>query len=74
MKTIFIKDDRLREIIDYRSKEITRLMLNGTLTGSYTIHESTKEYKTRQFPFYEILFGWDVIDTEDDWKLKSKQG
>ena len=70
MKTIFIKDDRLREIIHYRNDEIVKLMLNNTLTGSYTIKESTKEYKIKTYPFYEILFGWDIIDSEDDWKLK----
>jgi len=68
MKIIFIKDDRLREITAYRSEEIVRLSLNGTITGSYTIKESSKEYEDG------IYFGWDIIDSEDGWKLKDKKG
>ena len=70
MKTIFIKDDRLREIIAYRSEKITELMLKGKLESSYTIKESTKEFKTKTYPFYEILFGWDIEVCDDNWKLK----
>ncbi|TET08109.1 MAG: hypothetical protein E3J83_04345 [Candidatus Atribacteria bacterium] len=64
MKTIFIKDDRLREIIAYRNEEIVRLSLNGTIKGSYRIVESSKEFEDG------IYFGWDIIDNEDGWKLK----
>ena len=47
-------------------------MLKGKLENSYTIHESTKEYKTRTYPFYEILFGWDIIVSDDNWKIKER--
>jgi len=70
MKTIFIKDDRLRELTDYRCKKIVDLCIKGKIKGSYTIEESSKEYKTKKYPFYAIYFGWDVIDSEDGWKLK----
>ena len=72
MKTIFIKDDRLREIIAYRNQEIVRLSLNGTLKGSYTIKQSTKKFKTKEYPFYTIYFGWEVTDYEDGWKLNER--
>jgi len=70
MKKIFIKDDRLREIIAYRNEEMVRLSLNGKLKGSYTIKQSTKEFKTRKYPFYAIYFGWEITDYEDGWKIK----
>lgn len=69
MKTIFIKDDRLRKINADLNKEIARLMKTGELKGSYIIRESTKKFETKKYPFYEILFGWKVIDYEDDWKI-----
>ena len=72
MKKIFIKDDRLREINADLNAEIARLMKTGELKGSYVIKESTKEFPTKEFPFYEILFGWEVIDYEDGWKIKKK--
>lgn len=59
MKTVFIKDDRLRKIIHYRNEELVRLLLNGTIKGSYIIKQSTKEYKDG------IYFGWDIIDNEN---------
>ena len=70
MKTIFIKDDRLREIIADRNEKIVKMLLNGKLKGSYTIKISTKEFKTRTYPFYAIYFGWEIIDYEDDWKIE----
>ena len=73
MKTVFIKDDRLREIVAYRNGKIAELMLKGKLESSYTIQESTKEYKTKTYPFYEILFGWDIIVSDDNWKIKEKE-
>ena len=69
MKKIFIKDDRLREINADLNAEIARLMKTGELKGSYVIKESTKEFPTKEFPFYEILFGWEVTDYEDRWKI-----
>ncbi len=69
MKTIFIKDDRLREIDADLSTEISRLEKIGELKGSYTIKQATKEFKTEKYPGYEILFGWEVTDYEDEWKI-----
>jgi len=63
MKKIFIKDDRLREIDSDLNTEITRLMASGELKGSYTIEQSTKEFKDG------IYFGWEVTDYEDGWKI-----
>ena len=65
MKTIFIKDDRLREIHHDLSIKITKMLLNGRLKGSYTIKESTKEFKDG------IYFGWEVTDYEDGWKFET---
>lgn len=72
MKKIFIKDDRLREIEHDRSVKITKMLLNGKLKGSYIIEQSTKEFKTKTYPFYEILFGWEITDYEDGWKIKER--
>lgn len=69
MKTIFIKDDRLRGIHKDLNEKITKMLLNGELKGSYTIKESTKEFKTKEFPGYAIYFGWDITDYEDGWKI-----
>lgn len=63
MKKIFIKDDRLREIIHYRNEEIARLLSNSTIKGSYRIKLSTKAFKNG------IYFGWDIIDDENGWKI-----
>ena len=72
MKTIFIKDDRLRKIEADLNEKIVEMSLNGKLKGSYTIEQSTKEFKTKTYPFYEILFGWEIIDYEDGWKIKER--
>jgi len=69
MKTIFIKDDRLREIIADRNEKIVKMMLSGELKGSYTIKQSTKEFKTKKYPFYAIYFGWEITDHKDEWKI-----
>ena len=63
MKTIFIKDDRLRGINADLNTEISRLMKTGELKGSYTIKQSTKGFKDG------IYFGWEVTDYEDGWKI-----
>ena len=70
MKTIFIKDDRLREIDSDLNEKIVKMLLNGKLKGSYTIKQSTKEFKTKTYPFYAIYFGWEITDYEDGWKIK----
>jgi hypothetical protein len=69
MKTIFIKDDRLREIHHDLDNKISEMMKSGKLKGSYTIKEATKKFKTKKFPGYEILFGWEITDCEDGWKI-----
>ena len=69
MKKIFIKDDRLRKIHDDLGNKIAEMTKSGELKGSYTIKESTKEFKIKTYPFYEILFGWEVTDHEDGWKI-----
>ena len=63
MKKIFIKDDRLREINSDLNNKITKMLLDGKLKGSYTIKQSTKEFKDG------IYFGWEVTDYEDGWKI-----
>ena len=69
MKTIFIKDDRLRKIHNDLSDKISEMSKSGRLKGSYTIKESTKEFKTKTFPGYEILYGFEITDHEDGWKI-----
>ena len=44
-------------------------MLKGKLKGSYTIKQSTKEFKTKEFPGYAIYFGWEITDHKDGWKI-----
>ena len=63
MKTIFIKDDRLREINKDLNEKIVEMLLNGKLKGSYTVKQSTKGFKDG------IYFGWEVTDYEDGWKI-----
>jgi len=63
VKTIFIKDDRLREIHKDLTNKIVEMLVSGKLKGSYTIKESTKEFKDG------IYFGWEVTDHEDGWKI-----
>lgn len=58
MKTIFIKDNRLREILTDRNKEIERLLRNGKIKGKCYTKLATKEIKN------EIIFGWEVTDLE----------
>ncbi len=69
MKKIFIKDDRLRKLTDYRCKKIVDLCIKGKIKGSYTIEESSKEFKINKYPGYAIYFGWEVTDYEDGWKI-----
>ena len=72
MKKIFIKDDRLREISHDLNNKIVEMVLNGKIKGSYIVRQSTKRFKTKTYPFYAIYFGWEITDSEDDWKLKEK--
>lgn len=71
MKKIFIKDDRLREIDADLTNKIAKMMRSGKIKGSYTIKQSSKEFKTKKYPFYAIYFGWEVTDYEDGWKIDS---
>ena len=64
MKKIFIKDERLREIHHDLSIKISKMLLDGTIKGFYTIKESTKGFKDG------IYFGWEVTDYEDGWKIE----
>lgn len=64
MKTLFLKDDRLREIILDRNKEIERLLLKGTLKGTCSIRLSTSG----------VNFGWEIIDNEDGYKVEERFG
>jgi len=68
MKTIFIKDDRLREIIADRNKEINKLLSNGTLRGACYTKLSTKEFKDG------IYFGWEITDLENGQKIEKRFG
>ena len=63
MKTMFIKDDRLRKIDSDLADKIAEMLLNGKLKGSYTVKQSTKEFKDG------ICFGWEITDYEDGWKI-----
>jgi len=63
MKTIFIKDDRLREIHHDLNTKLSKMLLDGTIKGTYTIKESTEEFEDG------IYFGWEVTDHEDEWKI-----
>ena len=69
MKTIFIKDDRLRGIHADLNNKIAEMMKSGELKGSYTVKEATKSFKTKTFPGYAIYYGWEITDHEDEWKI-----
>jgi len=69
MKTIFIKDERLRQIESDLTAKIAKLMNCGRIKGSYSVRQSTKEFKTKEFPGYAIYYGWEVTDYEDGWKI-----
>jgi len=58
VKTIFLKDDRLRKILADRNKEIERLLLKGTLKGACYTKLSTREEEGRTH------FGWEITDLE----------
>lgn len=68
MKKIFIKDDRLREIVIDRNKGIKRLLLDGTLKGTISFKLATKEVKGR------ICYGWEITDLEDGYKIGGRFG
>ncbi|MBA7556725.1 hypothetical protein ES705_49442 [subsurface metagenome] len=69
MKTIFIKDDRLREIIADRNKEINKLLSNGTLRGACYTKLSTRESKDGK-----ISYGWEITDLENGYKIEKRFG
>lgn len=69
MKTIFIKDDRLREILSDRNREIERLLLRGTLKGVCYTKLTTRESKDGK-----ISFGWEITDLESGQKSEERFG
>ena len=69
MKKIFIKDERLREIDSDLNYKIAEMLLKGKIKGSYTVEQTTKEFKTKKFPGYAIYYGWEITDYEDKWKI-----
>jgi len=64
MKKIFLKDDRLREILTDRNKKIELLLLTKKLRGSLRIKLTTKG----------IHFGWEIIDLEDGPEIEERLG
>jgi len=69
MKTIFIKDDRIFDIKEYLSNEISRLMKSGKIKRSYSSKMSWRKIDIKEFPGYECQYGWEVTDHEDGWKI-----
>jgi len=67
LKTIFIKDERLREIIADRNKEINKLLSKGTLRGTCYTKLATRESKDG------IYFGWEITDLENG-KIEKRFG
>lgn len=64
MKIIFIKDDRLREILADRNREIKRLLLSGKLKGTLSVKLSTSG----------AFFGWEITDNENGYKVERRFG
>ena len=69
MKKIFIKDDRIGDIQEYLSDQITKLEKKGIIKGSYSSEMSWRKINIRRFPGYECQYGWEVTDHEDGWKI-----
>jgi len=69
MKKIFIKDDRVGDIEEYLSDQITKLQKKGIIKGSYSSELSWRKVETKEFPGYEGQYGWEVTDHEDGWKI-----
>jgi len=69
MKKIFIKDDRIGDIEEYLSDQITKLIKEGKIKGSYSSELSWRKVETKEFPGYICQYGWEVTDYEDDWKI-----
>jgi len=69
MKTIFIEDDRVGEIEEYLSDQISKLMKEGKIKGSYSSKLSWRKVETKEFPGYVCQYGWEVTDHEDGWKF-----
>ena len=69
MKKIFIKDDRIGDIEDYLSDQISKLMKKGEIKGSYSSKMSWRKVNIKKFPGYECQYGWEVTDHEDGWKI-----
>ena len=69
MKKIFIKDDRIGDLQEYLSDQITKLEKKGKIKGSYSSEMSWRKINIRRFPGYECQYGWEVTDYEDGWKI-----
>ena len=69
MKKIFIKDDRIGDIEEYLSDQITKLIKKGKIKGSYSSELSWRKVETKEFPGYVCEYGWEVTDYEDGWKI-----
>ena len=69
MKIIFLKDDRLREILKYRNEEIERLLLKKTLKGTCYSKLATRESKDGK-----ISYGWEITDLENGYKIEKRFG
>jgi len=69
MKIIFIKDDRLREVLADRNREMKRLLLDGTLKGTCYTKLSTRESKDGK-----ISYGWEITDLQSRQESKERFG
>ena len=69
MKKIFIKDDRIGDIEKYLSDQITKLIKEGKIKGSYSSELSWRKVETKEFPGYVCEYGWEITDYEDGWKI-----
>ena len=69
MKKIFIKDDRIGEIEDYKLEQIIKLQKEGKIKGSYSSELSWRKIEIKEFPGYVCQYGWEITDNEDGWKI-----
>lgn len=69
MKTLFIKDERLREIITDRNKEMKKLLLNGTLKGTCYTKLATRVSKDGK-----ISYGWEITDLQSRQETEKRFG
>jgi len=70
MKKHFIVDDRIGEIQDYLSGQITKLKEKGTIKGSCSSKLSWRKRDIKEFPGYVCEYGWEVTDYEYDFNME----